>query len=389
MSNADDSDFTPRAEESEDSSSSDQDTLVEVAEKKRAAGEASKKRSAAQKAAKPAKKTRANKKAGKAAGARCRTTSFGSEELLLVAKAFMKVSMDAKHSTDKKAEKFWDEVYATFEKYVACSNKMNESNAEYTPIEPGRGVESIRNCWQRRIQPAVNNFAGIIYSNPPNSGEVKDDALMDLYYSRMREEYAARSHTYVKDCPKSFLKLMPTYKFLSEHPKFEVEFPPDGSKPPAKHSNSIRKSNMPEDLADALDVSDESKTFLKLPSRKERPPGREKSKRVDAINLIVDKVAERAQPLRDNTATLQDMWLKIEGAIEMTSRHMKTNVENQIMSHAPSPVRKAYFDNLYKSIAADAETRAVEAENRKKQMKLEKRELDLREQSLKLRESLQ
>jgi hypothetical protein len=59
------------------------------------------------------------------------------------------------------------------------------------------------------------------------------------------------------------------------------------------------------------------------------------------------------------------------------------------MSHAPSPVRKAYFDNLYKSIAADAETRAVEAENRKKQLELEKRELDLREQSLKLRESLQ
>jgi len=56
------------------------------------------------------------------------------------------------------------------------------------------------------------------------------------------------------------------------------------------------------------------------------------------------------------------MWLKIESAIEMTSKRMKTNIENQIMSHAPSPVRKAYFDNLYKSIAADAETCALEAE---------------------------
>ena len=119
---------------------------------------------------------------------------------------------------------------------------------------------------------------------------------------------------------------------------------------------------MPEDLAEAIVEPDESKTFLKLPSRKERPPGREKSKRVDAINLIVDKVAERAQPPCDNTATLQDMWLKIESAIEMTSKRMKTNIENQIMSHAPSPVRKAYFDNLYKSIAADAETCALEAE---------------------------
>ena len=73
---------------------------------------------------------------------------FSSDELLLVARAFMKVSTDAKHSTDKKAEKFWDEVYATFEKYLESANKMNESNAEYTPIEPGHGAESIRNCWQ-------------------------------------------------------------------------------------------------------------------------------------------------------------------------------------------------------------------------------------------------
>jgi len=49
------------------------------------------------------------------------------------------------------------------------------------------------------------------------------------------------------------------------------------------------------------------------------------------------------------------MWLKIESVIEMTSKHMKTNVENQIMVHAPSPVRKAYFENLYRSIAAEAE----------------------------------
>lgn len=387
MSNADDSDFSPSAAAtSEASSESDQETLVEIADRKRAEG-ASKKRSAVATAAKPPKKTR--KKKSNSVSARSRSVSFGSEELLLVARAFMKVSNDAKHSTDKKAEKFWDEVYLTFEKFVAISNKNNESNPDFTPIEPGRGAESIRNCWQRRIQPAVQKFAGIIYSNPPASGEVKDDALMDLYYSRMREEYASRSHTYVKDCPKTFNKLMKVYHFLSQHPKFEIEFPPDGSRPPPKHPNSIRKGTAHESTGDTEQNLDESKTFLKLPSRKERPAGREATKRVDAINLIVDKVSDKVQPIRDNTATLQDMWLKIEGAIEMTSRHMKTNVENQIMAHAPSPVRKAYFDNLYKSIAAEAETRVVESANRKKQVELEQRELELKEQSLKLRESLQ
>ena len=54
------------------------------------------------------------------------------------------------------------------------------------------------------------------------------------------------------------------------------------------------------------------------------------------------------------------MWLKIETALDMTSRHMKANVENQLMANAPSLVRKSYFDNLYKTIAAEAESHAIE-----------------------------
>ena len=61
----------------------------------------------------------------------------------------MKVLTNAKQSTDKKAEKFWEEVCVTFKEFVASANKMNESNVDYTPIEHGQGVESIRNCWQR------------------------------------------------------------------------------------------------------------------------------------------------------------------------------------------------------------------------------------------------
>ncbi len=136
----------------------------------------------------------------------------------------MKVSNNAKHSTDKKAEKIWDEVYSTFEEFVPSANNMNETNVEFSPIKTGHGAESICNCWQRRIQLAVQKFAGIIYNTPPSSGEVRDDARMDLYYGRIQEEYSARSHTYPKDCPKSFQKLMKTYYFLSQHPKVEVDF---------------------------------------------------------------------------------------------------------------------------------------------------------------------
>jgi hypothetical protein len=36
----------------------------------------------------------------------------------------------------------------------------------------------------------VHKFTGIIYSNPPTSGEVNDDVLIDLYYRRMHEEHS-------------------------------------------------------------------------------------------------------------------------------------------------------------------------------------------------------
>ncbi len=52
----------------------------------------------------------------------------------------MKVSNNAKHSTDKKTEKFWDEVYVMFEECVVTANKMNESNPDFSPIEPGQGA---------------------------------------------------------------------------------------------------------------------------------------------------------------------------------------------------------------------------------------------------------
>jgi hypothetical protein len=47
----------------------------------------------------------------------------------------MKVSTNVKHSTDKKAEKFWDEVYTTLKELGATAKKMNESHPEFIPIE--------------------------------------------------------------------------------------------------------------------------------------------------------------------------------------------------------------------------------------------------------------
>ena len=78
------------------------------------------------------------------------------------------------------------------------------------------------------------------------------------------------------------------------------------------------------------------------------------------------------------------MWMKVESANKATSKHMKANVENQIMANVQSPVGKSYFDNLYQAIVAEAETQVVESDNRKKKTELEQQDLKLKEKFVKL-----
>jgi hypothetical protein len=61
--------------------------------------------------------TKANVEDTKAHG--YRSTSFGREELLLLAEAFMRVPGRAKHSTDKKVNKFWEELLLQLEELAA------------------------------------------------------------------------------------------------------------------------------------------------------------------------------------------------------------------------------------------------------------------------------
>ena len=64
-------------------------------------------------------------------------------------------------------------------------------------------------------------------------------------------------------------KLMKSYHFVSKHPKFEEEFPTDGSKPPPKHPNSIQKADLPDHLSDTNLDPDFNETFVRAPNKKE------------------------------------------------------------------------------------------------------------------------
>jgi hypothetical protein len=135
--------FDDSADGSDMSSESDQETLREIEARKRAASRPAPKKQSSTKVTKATNQTKSNKSktkkkknsSGESVSARCRSVAFRSEELLLVSKAFMKVSNNAKHSTDKKAEKFWDEVCSTFEEFVASANEMNETKLNSVPLK--------------------------------------------------------------------------------------------------------------------------------------------------------------------------------------------------------------------------------------------------------------
>jgi hypothetical protein len=81
-------------------------------------------------------------------------------------------------------------------------NKMSEIANNQNKDEQGGGLskfvehslslDSLKSRWIQKILSAVNKFQGICATNQPTSGELKDDAMRDKYYWRMREFYLER-----------------------------------------------------------------------------------------------------------------------------------------------------------------------------------------------------
>ena len=318
---------------------------------------------------------------GKKAG----STTFTPDELLLLSKAYMKVSCNAKHGTDKKAEKFWDDIALRYVELVGKANHINEDNIDYSNIDIMRNAESLRNCWQRRLQPAVQKFCGILATNPPQSGEVKDDAIMDRYYSRMRMMYSEMSHSFKRDVPKDFSKCMKAYMFLSSHPKFDVEIPLNPSqKRPSKNPNAIQAEA--DDFTAAVDIEDSQpdNSFVIHPPRLSRPVGRELAKRADAVNFIVDEVSKRATDnLKSPSLDTDAMMGVLQRTLSQANEHMSSiahqqaaMANHQVMMSAPTVIRESYFGDIYATIQLKTANRRMQEEVRQLELAAKKKELE-------------
>lgn len=282
--------------------------------------------------------------------------NFGSQEYLLLARAYMKVSTDATTGADQKGDTFWNNITTQYCGFIEQANNINKIKEGYTALPP-RTSESLAAAWGKRLQKAVGKFAGICSTCPPASGERKDDAKMDLYYSRMRELYVLRAKK-VSGLPRKFDEMMAAFFFLSTHPKFKVHFP-DNEDP-----RSARKA---------------SQASIMAPPRESRPAGRDKSKSKKVIDLTVKQVSDQVTAhllSSDDSSTKNDEYMTtMITSLKQANDTMQMMAKHQVMSLAPSPQRKKYFEEVYK-------TNIQEANLKKQKLELEEQRLEIEKEKL-------
>ncbi|KAL7516092.1 hypothetical protein ACHAWX_001149 [Stephanocyclus meneghinianus] len=304
----------------------------------------------------------------KARGARSK--SFDVDELLFLSKAYMKL----KHSTEKRADnKFWDHVAIAYRELVAAANERKKFNPEFNPIGSKRTAESLRSCWSKRIHPAVLKFSAIVHANPPTSEQLADEEKLDSYYAQVRRMYVEQSSSLSRNFPKNFARYMKSYHYLSMHPDFEVEFPRNGSKPPSKNAALLRKSHEVN--------SCESIRLTSPPSRDSRPAETQPSTKTKPIDHVehTESHSVSSVSFQTNTANkMSEMCKSIQDCLNTANEQMKSIIHHQVMSQAPAPVRKKYYEDLYATIA-------MEAANKRRRLELEAAELEVQRQEMERR----
>jgi hypothetical protein len=123
-----------------------------------------------------------------------RGKSFSPEENLILLKCFIKISGDPIAGIYQAHVQFWVRITSEYNKMCEIANNQSKEEQEegaFKYIE--WTLDSLKSRWMQKIVPAVNKFQGICETNPPTSGEVKDNAITDRYYWRMREMYAERA----------------------------------------------------------------------------------------------------------------------------------------------------------------------------------------------------
>ncbi len=192
---------------------------------------------------------------------RGRGTGFGKQEILFLAKAYIRASSDPVVGTSRSHETFYQKVCDIYNQLIAVWNEEND-NGKNSPPLTFRTKYSLRSHFRRCLRPAVQKLARIESRHEIQSGENEEKHLGRLFATQM------------KNCregvPKEYEKYLDAYIWLKGEPKFgtHVSNPPGGT--------------VSEDISVSGDVSaselDSDCTFSNY-NKKRRMIGRDKAKK--------------------------------------------------------------------------------------------------------------
>jgi hypothetical protein len=282
-----------------------------------------------------------------------RGTNYNMDELLILSRSVsvMQVGEDPIVGSD---QKFWDRVKIQHDSNIQKANQIHQNQPTYECLPTDRTVDSLKNQWYQKLQPTMQKLDAICNSNPPASGELVDDATMNMYYQPMFKIWKAQLAHLNKDrkrsqLPKKFEPYLRIYLYLKKHPKFAMVLEP-GTVVRKRGAHSQRPGS---DITGIV-----------------RPAGRDKSKKQRNADTLVDKVTEKiCAATSTSEGTVSGEFLKeLAEKMDVANECMADVANAQLMAMACTPERKQYFQARTTAIAL------AEA-NKLKNLELQKLEL--------------
>ncbi len=285
----------------------------------------------------------------------------------------MAVSEDPSTGTNQKASAFWTRVHIQYNKNIAKANKLREDDPTWRVLPSDRPKGSLKSQWYTRLQPSVQKFAGIVDTNPPASGHVRDEPEMDLYWKSIRLLYKGQA---LKPLPKNFGPYMKAYFFLSSHPKFASVLEPN-----EKSGSKKKGCNKGVSMLTSPTATHHSQ---KIPStavvQSERPRGRDSSKKMKATEFVVQKVTEGVTNayLSTSQESTNSSFKNIEEGLAKANEVMESMARHQVMTMAPPDLRDKYFSEVFDLISAQTRNKRLrlQLENEELEMKMRRLEND-------------
>lgn len=308
-----------------------------------------------------------------------RSQGFTAQEILMLAQAYMRESLDPINGTSKKADVMWKDICQSYNKlrqeYDRGKIERLSADKPYTPL-PERPTPSLKNHWTKYIQPAVNKFVGIQHRHPIESGETEEKHFQRLFII-YEDDVKDRN----LNIPKSFEKYFQAYLWLRAQPKFGSHF-----EDPEKRKEDSRYTN--EEDSDALEEGDPDAFVMgafgmssppPLPGagasgKKPRPrpaAGRDKSKKKRALNELAEKAAGNvkdymAQSNKELSQQSAKKWATIENAIVEMTKTSQQMLQMQLMEQAPDDERDRFFSLMRQKAMIDAENDLAMAQSKNK-----------------------